>query len=156
MCDRTLPTNAVFVFDDGIEVPGERAETDAMLRPQARYTRNVFVGSTPVGRIGMAMNKIIPALLLMGLMLVFPVIAFAQQQAPNIIAADLSVPSVMDADEAIEIQWIQDEKEIVEEIIARASKVFLNSDRLTGQFRGFEVTPIVSSDLYGINLSYKW
>ncbi len=44
MCDRTLLTNAVFVFDDDIEALGERAETDVTLRPQTRYTRQRFCG----------------------------------------------------------------------------------------------------------------
>lgn len=104
----------------------------------------------------MVMNKKIPVVLLMGFMLVFPAIAFAQPQVPDIFTAGSPALLAMDVEGATEPQWVPGEKEFVEEDVARASEAILSSDYLTAQYKSFEVTPFVGSGLYGITLSFKW
>ncbi len=93
---------------------------------------------------------------MMGLMLLNSADAWGQSSVPNLFTAKLPTPLALDADETIELQWVQGEKEFVGEAVARAAKFFLGGDFLTTQYKSFEVTPIVGSDLYGITVSYKW
>ena len=102
------------------------------------------------------MNKKISVVLLMGLMLLISADAWAQPQVSDLFATGLPAMLTLDADETIELQWVQGAKEFAEEIVARAGKVFMSGEYFTAQYRGFEVTPIVGSGLYGVNFSYKW
>jgi membrane-associated phospholipid phosphatase len=51
---------------------------------------------------------------------------------------------------------VEADKHYVEDVVAGAAIGILSSFYFTTPYQGLEVTPVVSRDLFGINISYKW
>lgn len=102
------------------------------------------------------MNMKLSVVSLIGLMLSFPAIAFAQPQVSNTFTAGPTDRVTMSVDEAIGLQWIEGHKSFVIEVVARAAKRISTNNYFNVKYKNFEITPVLDKELFGISVSYKW